>query len=364
MKQNKKPFAHFKVRLLLLIGGICMTFLAGEGVLRFYRFFRFAHLSEALKIGLPLGEKPNEPDFMRDIPGLFIPDPKVGHRYRPGARVRWREAWYEINAEGWRGPDWPRVAEKDTVILCLGDSITFGYGVPFEEAFCSRLQVILKEKSPHHPPIVLNASSSDFNTDQEVYIFKELLPTWKPDVVIVNFYKNDIYPDSSRVDDQGRLYLLPDPKSLDSPSPFYLFFYSLTRRSLLVKFLERRIGSIISFCILQFPQTASWSQEARSWQETEQKLEELVQLARRSHVRVMFAYFPDYFEIGILGTNSKFYRFGRIAHDLQVPLVDIRKIFEHRPKEQLYVDFVHLNGEGHQLAAQLLVEAIGFENTP
>lgn len=305
----------------------------------------------------------NAPDpylFMSDIPGLFVADPEVVHRYRRGARIRWQGAWYEINTQGWRGPEWPKVKEKDDVVLCLGDSITFGYGVPFETTFCKRLEVLLKEKFPRNPPIVFNAASDNYNTEQEVRIFKELLPLLRPDIVIVNFYRNDIYPSLFNVDDQGRLCLLPEPEVSSPSSPFHNFYSSLLPHSFLLKFLDQRIGSVISFWALQVSYNATGSREARYWQEAEQRLRELVQLARRSHAQVLFAYFPDLHELGILKIRPSFYRFRRISHNLQVPLIDIRESLQRHLREKLYRkgDPFHLNERGHRLAAQALVEVI------
>jgi len=295
---------------------------------------------------------------MSDLRGLFISDPEVGHRYQPGARLRWRGVRYEINSQGWRGPDWSKVKKEDRVILCLGDSIAFGYGVPFEETFCHKLQILLDEKWPRSPSIVLNAASDSYNTEQELHIAKKLLPLWQPDLVLLNFYSNDIYPNPYRVDGQGRLYM---PDGLSAPSPsFYsnLFPRFLMRHSFLCKFLDQRLTTLVSFWILQFPKATSWSYEARCWQKTEGQLRELVHLARRSHVQILFVYFPDVYELGFLKGSPPAHRLRRIAKELGVPLMDMRQRVRQSPREPFYLDVCHLNSHGHELAASALAKVV------
>jgi hypothetical protein len=59
---------------------------------------------------------------------LFLRDPDLGWRLRPGAETEWGGYRVQINQQGLRGPTVPIARERESLrILFLGDSVTFGY---------------------------------------------------------------------------------------------------------------------------------------------------------------------------------------------------------------------------------------------
>src|SRR5688500_16080504 len=77
-----------------------------------------------------------------DSPLVWKPDSEVGWHHIPGARMRWTEEGdgrVEINALGYR--DRPRTEAKPPGVfrvVLLGDSMTEGVQVNFEETFAYR----------------------------------------------------------------------------------------------------------------------------------------------------------------------------------------------------------------------------------
>jgi hypothetical protein len=73
---------------------------------------------------------------------VYVEDPKLGVRLRPGAEERVRFAGnpptsVRVNSEGYRGAEWP--APKDDEIVVVGDSQAFGLGVEENETFSASL---------------------------------------------------------------------------------------------------------------------------------------------------------------------------------------------------------------------------------
>lgn len=347
-----------KHRLLLVGVGFFLACLIAEGGLRFYRAFRMEPppvAADLISLLTPEVQSPSQKQ------GLFMPDPGLIYRHRPGGRMVWRRVEHQVNAQGWRGPDWPKVEEDDTVLLCLGDSITFGLGVPFEETFCERVKPFLTPDSPR-VPIVLNAGVGGYNVQQKVRLFEALLPIWKPDIVILDFYRDDLVPFFLGVDGRGRL--IWNPESFRPPlAEFQVFPTVLKRHSLLLKFVEQRVRMLLHTSLLQIPWASRWSREGMAWQEAERNLDRLVRLARPFHVQVVLAYFPNSldFRHRIFRLDPDFLRLRRIARKLKIPLVDMREVFRSHLEEGLYLegDLVHLNRRGHELAAGALAKAMG-----
>jgi lysophospholipase L1-like esterase len=76
-------------------------------------------------------------------------------------------------------------------ILVLGDSVTFGWGVPQDEIFTSRLQQILLTRQKR-PIRVINTGVGGYNSvQQSIYLRKEGL-SFQPNTVLLVYVSNDI----------------------------------------------------------------------------------------------------------------------------------------------------------------------------
>jgi hypothetical protein len=99
---------------------------------------------------------------------------------------------YRIAEHGFR--DRPRRMDKPTGIFriaILGDSITFGFGVPVEETFVALLEQRLGLQA--HPEVeVLNFGVSGFNPYNEAELFRGVVREYDPDLTLVQFCINDL----------------------------------------------------------------------------------------------------------------------------------------------------------------------------
>jgi hypothetical protein len=78
-------------------------------------------------------------------------------------------------------------------IMVLGDSVTYGYGVKFEETWPYLFQKRLEEWKPETNWQVWNMGVPSYEMDAELKTLEEDGPKYKPDLVIVGFYENDLY---------------------------------------------------------------------------------------------------------------------------------------------------------------------------
>ncbi len=151
---------------------------------------QFAIFEAALRVW---GSSEAAPAFQ----GLFMQDPDVGFRLRPGARTRYGTVEFEtdiaINHAGVRddeelGPKPP--GERRIVIL--GDSLVLSVQVPFEQTFGERLEMRLNARPGLNRYRVINAGVQGYGPVQELLFFRKLAASLDPDVVLVSvFVGND-----------------------------------------------------------------------------------------------------------------------------------------------------------------------------
>jgi len=139
---------------------------------------------------LILGEQPKFPRHVVGSRfGLRINQPGSVYRHK-SADV---EVWFRINAQGMRvNHDYAYEKEEGvTRIVSLGDSYTIGYEVAEEDTFASILERELRAKG--YRAEVLNAGVSGYSTAEEcLYLERELLK-YRPDLILVSFYGNDLF---------------------------------------------------------------------------------------------------------------------------------------------------------------------------
>ncbi len=153
-------------RLGLLIAGLVIAALIAEILVRFV-----------------------EPE--KDTKALPIPDSERVYGYAPNSSGWAGGARFATNSWGFRGPEW-EAAEDAIVVVALGDSYTFGYGVAFEDAYPSVLETRRNLREPARPVQVVNLGIPGYDTAQQIATLREFGPRVDPDVVLLGYVLNDI----------------------------------------------------------------------------------------------------------------------------------------------------------------------------
>ncbi|BAH73770.1 SGNH/GDSL hydrolase family protein [Solidesulfovibrio magneticus] len=97
-----------------------------------------------------------------------------------------------IDAEGWRRTGPPSRTPAPLRILCLGDSFTYGVGVADREAYPALLETYLRKRFPARGVSVVNAGVPFYDIFDELSYYREKGRLLRPDLVIVQFYANDL----------------------------------------------------------------------------------------------------------------------------------------------------------------------------
>ncbi len=127
----------------------------------------------------------------------LTPDPRFGWTLIPSqtTRLRWQTYDYRVdaNALGFPGPAYPE--DKPTGglrILTTGDAFTSAEGVDTGEAWPRLLEAGLRHAHPNRPVQVMNFAITGYGPNQYAAAVQAFVPRFKPDLVIVEFFVNDL----------------------------------------------------------------------------------------------------------------------------------------------------------------------------
>lgn len=135
-----------------------------------------------------------------DFPRFYLKDKKLLWRLRPNQKIMSGfivGGRYRTNSDGFRDREFSKSREPGKKrILCLGNSVTFGWRVTEEEAYPQVLQKLLGDKWE-----VYNCAQTGYTTFQGKRLLEELLEMYKPDAVSLAYIWNDLLPAAGGVSD-------------------------------------------------------------------------------------------------------------------------------------------------------------------
>ncbi|MEI8374477.1 MAG: GDSL-type esterase/lipase family protein [Planctomycetota bacterium] len=130
---------------------------------------------------------------------LFMQDWRLHWKLRPRVTTDFLGVPVRTDAHGFRGGE-PGTGNR--VVLCLGDSTTFGWKVEEADSYPNQLQARLNAAANSGKPwSVLNAGVPGYTSMQLRLLSEKLIHRWKPEVVIVCVGNNEAWP-VARSDEQ------------------------------------------------------------------------------------------------------------------------------------------------------------------
>jgi len=115
-------------------------------------------------------------------------NPKIGHVHTPNSSAYLMGVNVDINSDGFRDDEYDVQRNEKYRIVVLGDSLTFGWGVEKVDTFEVLLESMLSETRPTE---MINTGHGNYNTQQQVNLFKEKGLKYNPDEVLVFYFIND-----------------------------------------------------------------------------------------------------------------------------------------------------------------------------
>ncbi|MBI2454282.1 MAG: SGNH/GDSL hydrolase family protein [Parcubacteria group bacterium] len=369
-------FIFFAFEFLLALAGGLLYFKRGwfshhwrELLLLFLASF-FSLI--VLEIGLQLFYQPPPAGWYGYPPGLYIPDDVTGSKYRPGFKGYFPNAPYNkieiaINSKGLRDleHDYQKPAGV-TRILGLGDSVTFGSGVSFEDTYLRQLEKKLGEAGYKIEVVKTGVNGYDFDQEYAYYLNEGY--RYDPDLVILGIVLNDIRPVTAQMIREHKEYQEQLLKAGDKKST--------TKAT-----LSQHVSRYCRLCGLALAVLENWESKVqrqeynleyfnhsltREWRTNYSRYEEKIlqlffQLSNenRKLVLVIFPY---------LEQLKHSYGLTRMPQDLiletaktnNIMVVDLMPYLDRLDYKDLFLggDSMHLNSDGYAIVAQALYDEL------
>ena len=272
------------------------------------------------------------------------------------------------NAYGFRGPEWTVPKPPGTFrVMILGDSLSFGNLVRYEDTFAARLQQGLRQRGPGAEVIL--AAVGGWDTAQELGFLEEEGLGYQPDVVVLGFFYNDYrLPSVSALP----VRLMPEGRVDERPSWLrwvpYRVIYAF-KRSALVTYLRNRFANFLSGRTAQqdFYHALMENQVPLEREEriiaVHQMLGRMNAICAAHGIRLLVAHLPP---INLFwyprGSRAYVAQLGRACREQGIEFLDLSDRFwpeRHTEALYLYPWDAHLSPRGHALVAEGLTPVVG-----
>jgi hypothetical protein len=304
-------------------------------------------------------------------------DPNVGYGVTLGHR-------FSLNRFGFREADFPvRRPAGETRILCLGDSITFGYELTAESAWPKILEKNLQDLSSERI-FCINAAGNAATTHQALTLYDEHARGFGASTVVLGFCMNDVRLKEHR-SDVRRAGLQRRGSGLGALRyrlrRSYLFSaFDLVTTETIKRHLYPLAGkSWLEAHPYQLNSLGMTAASSRAWRDTLASLDDLDRQVAAEGSRMVVAAFPYQFQISNLPSDNPygidktrftvdpFERLRTFCAEREIAYVDLREVLattrramlENRLAwNDLYIDYCHPNATGQALAARSIENAI------
>jgi hypothetical protein len=243
-------------------------------------------------------------------------------------------------------------------IVVLGDSYTFGWGVPSDRAFPSILEQLLRGIAPHVPLEVVNAGIPGYAPTQQLKMLASVQAAFPFQIVIATYSLANDPVDELRLarylpDRLHRFsYEVRDPESRAS---------LLIRSSVLASLVDHRTHAIQYHLANVSPRALSRAQKS---------LADLASYCMKNDLALLLVIVPRASEIQPSGRIKVLFNLATVeksrnvardvARSFDVPLVDLKRpLLSAQKFEDVYLrGDAHWNNAGHRAVASAIAESI------
>lgn len=292
------------------------------------------------------------------FPQVYQKNSRLFWQFRPGTTVKSRMyegLEYTINDDGRRGPPTPGGSDCFR-ILTLGNSCTFGWGVGDKDTYPRKLESLLNEKETGKSVEVINCGIPGYSSFQGKRYFEEDLLELAPDVVLIMFGWNDHHRARGAISDAEQR----------GGRPMIVFLQNQLSQLRIYQFLRKTLLPIAEH---QESAPAAYMSGTRrvSRKEFFDNLKQIIKTARIHDIEPILLIPPiasseNYFGGAVIdmGIIHQVYQkeVVRVSQYNSVPLIDLQAPFDLRSDlfNDAYLDAMHFNELGHELAAQVIAE--------
>jgi hypothetical protein len=254
--------------------------------------------------------------YARDVKVRDL-QPDLGHRHGADRDEKLMRVDVRTNSFGFRGPAIAEKAEPGVArIAFVGDSTTLGWGVAEQDTFAHKVIADLKDRGLKVDGY--NLGVGNYNTTQELALFRDVGQRMKPDIIVLTYFINDA-----------------------EPMPSYSQTSWLDLHSVAWIVLRYRLDSLIR----QFAERPDWKKyyrdlyddSAAGWQATQKALGEFARLSRESGARLLVFHLPELHELKPYAFPDVTDKVRKVIEKQSLPFIDLLPTVENLDPSTLWV---------------------------
>lgn len=266
--------------------------------------------------------------------------PDLGHRHRANAHAELMGQDVRTDAHGFRSPAIPDQAQAGVArIAFVGDSIAMGWGVAEKETFANK--VIAALQASGRKVDGFNMGVGNYNTTQELALFRDRGAALKPDIIVIAYFLNDAEP----------MPRYGDNTWLDEHSAAWVVFRYRTDS------LFRQFGEAPDW---KHYYRALYEPKAAGWQQTKAALAGFAQEARKVGAELIVYNIPELRELKPYPFQDITDKVRSVVEQQGVPFVDLLPSVADLDPASLWVSVPdpHPNGKAELTFADAMLPRI------
>ena len=323
------------------------------------------------------------PAFQR----LFMQDPRIGHRLRPGERTHYSTPEFAadiaINSDGVRGEELGPKPPGERRIAILGDSLVLSVQVDLATTFCAQLERHLNASATTRTRVI-NGGVQGYGPVEELLFYRHVVSRLHPDIVLVFvFVANDAI---ESIDSAPKL--TADPNNVAPATDDAQFFLRrMVRRSMVLQTVRLRVNEVLDWMRPEAAPSLSRplstyatnppAEVAKGMQITRDVLATLQREAAARGTRLGIVLIPARLQLNDLDfsymqasaraagqeliRDAATKRFTTALAPLGVPMLDLLPVLKAQPDPAglFYKENIHLTPRGHEVVGRALAEFVG-----
>jgi lysophospholipase L1-like esterase len=266
---------------------------------------------------------------------------RVVFMHQPNMSLRLMGVDVQTNSRGFRDVEYAAQKGPGTKrIGLIGDSVTFGWGVPYGQRFSEIIES--RWNAPGSAPVeVINTGHGNYNTTQESAMLEDYLSADDLDGVIQVWYINDAEP-------------LPTHRDAPWYSHFYTSIFYWSKYDLVVRRAGNRKNYVDYYRDL-------YVEGSPGGPDFKQALQRTGDWTRRHNVPWVFVVLPEFHNFDEHNPFSNVYEeVKRTAAQAGAVVVDVTGDFRGQDPSSIWVAYndVHPNAKGHAIIAEGILKQV------
>ena len=232
------------------------------------------------------------------------PLPGVGHEHIPNGSGTFMGVEIKTNAHKLRDYDYDFAKPPGIIrILMLGDSITLGWGAPFDDITSKRLERRLNAGLATPRYQVINTGVGNYNTAMEVAYFVGEGYRYDPDIVVLNYFINDA-----------------EPTPIRKQNVLFEHSYAAVVAAGALDTIERLYGGQPDWKAYY---SGLYGNDEAGWQQAQRSLAEIAAYSRTHGLPLLVANYPELHELASYPFSAVTAKVAATAAAAGLPFVDL-----------------------------------------